>query len=91
MGNCPICKAGIEAWQTLCKECWQRAEDSYKAKKQEDGELIEKLRGQAKSDLMYIIREICRKCSKVNKDVDNLACTICAFKEKEKLIRAFVE
>jgi len=91
MGNCPICKIPIESWQSLCGKCWASAEDAYKAKKQEDGQLVKRLRGQAKNDLMCIMREICRKCPKVNKDLSNPACTICIYNEKEKLIRAFLE
>lgn len=90
MGNCAICKKLIETWQVLCEECWEGAEIAYKMRN-EKGELIERLRGQAKNDLLDLMRELCRKCPKFHGDMNDPVCTICAFKEKEKLIRAFVE
>lgn len=91
MGNCPICKTPIESWQSLCENCWKRAEDSYRMKKFEDGELVERLKGKAKNDLLDLMRELCRNCPKFHKDLSDPACLNCVFKEKENLIRAFVE
>lgn len=90
MANCKICKKETEAWQIICEECWEGAELAYKMR-HEKGELIERLKGQAKNDLLDIMRELCRKCPKFAEEVSDPACAICAFKEKEKLIRAFVE
>ena len=91
MGNCPICKTQIQAWETLCKDCWKRAENAYKFQQMENGELVEKLKGKALNDLLDLMRELCRKCPKFHEDVNDPACSECVFKEKEKLIRAFVE
>lgn len=91
MTHCPICKRQIEGWQALCEECWHRAEESYKLEKLENGELIERLKGRAKENLLDLLREVCRHCSKFSLDVTDPTCSNCIFKEKEKLIRAFLE
>jgi len=91
MGNCPICKTPIEGWETLCSNCWKRAENAYKFQQMENGELVEKLKGKAKTNLFDLMKEICRHCPKFEEEVSDPACENCVFKEKEKLIRAFVE
>jgi len=60
-------------------------------KKFEDGELIERLKGKAKNDLLDLMRELCKKCPKFQEEFSDPTCSNCVFKEKEKLIRAFVE
>lgn len=91
MKECSICQAQISDWETLCDTCWKRAKDSFHAQNLEDGNLISRLKGKAKMDLVDLIREICKACPNVNKGVDDAGCGKCAFKEKENLIRAFVE
>jgi len=91
MKKCPICDNQIEEWEILCNNCWQKAKQTHELEKLENGEIIERLKGKAKSDLMDIMRELCRKCPKFQIDLTDSACSSCAWKEKEKLIRAFVE
>lgn len=91
MGNCAICKMETESWETLCKSCWRRAEEAYRMKRFEDGELVVRLKGKAKSDLLDLMKELCKNCPKSNEDLTAIACESCIHKEKEKLIRAFID
>jgi uncharacterized Zn finger protein len=91
MKECKICRGPIAEWETLCSKCWKRAEENYRVEKrlEEDSFVIERLRGKAKMDLMDMIRELCRQCPHQEQDIEK--CNECGWKEKEKLLRAFID
>lgn len=91
MKVCPICKSPIEDWQALCENCWKSAEEAYKIKRIENGELVERLKAKAKENLLDLMREVCKRCPKFRAEVSDPVCKSCALKEKENLIRAFLE
>jgi len=86
--TCILCNAPIEDGQTLCEKCLHR---TLEALEKEGGGLVHKLKGRAKSDLTELIQEICKHCPYFHKDISDPACSTCNYKEKEKLIRAFLE
>lgn len=92
MKICPLCKEQeIEDWESLCRDCWNLAMQARRLKQMENGELVEKLKAKAKMDLFQLMKELCKQCKNFNKDVSDEACNKCTWKEKEKLIRAFLE
>jgi len=92
MRTCPLCKEReIEDWESLCSDCWNLAIQARRIKQIGNGELVEKLKGKAKVDLFELMRELCKQCEKFSEDVSDEACNRCVWKEKEKLIRAFLE
>ena len=91
MKKCPICGNEIDDWQALCKNCWECAKDAYSFKRMEDVNLVERLKGKASDDLTCLMKELCKLCPKFSAEFNDPSCSACALKEKEKLIRAFVE
>jgi len=89
MKKCPVCKESVQEWESLCKTCWKKFE-LFMGKKREEDELVEELKGKAKSALTDMIREFCKQCKSLNNSIDDESCKKCAFAEKERLIRAFL-
>jgi len=87
MANCPFCGKAISSWETLCGSCWKKAASICKGKPEDNAVLIMKLKAVAKEDLLFLIRELCRKCNKQ----DDSMCDKCIYKEKEEVVRAFLE
>jgi len=94
MTLCPLCKENeLKEWETLCQKCWEAAKGAIERKRESEEKIILKLKGKAKQDLFEIMALICRNCEK-GKDsisVPDHVCENCVWKEKEKLIRAFLE
>lgn len=94
MKQCPMCKQNsMEDWECLCKRCWNLAKKTYKRTIEGEADIVERLKGQAKQDLLSLLREICKNCPEGSAaiKVPETTCNACFWKEKEKLIRAFLE